>query len=183
MIIAAGLASQEWLAWMVRQTSGFICAPMTNEIADRLELPVMVANNQDARGTNYTVSVDAADRITTGISASDRAHTLRVLANLESTPREPAPARPHHAAPGGGWRRARARRSHRGRRRPAQAGRSCAGRCYLRDRGRGRRDDASARPHRARRGRGCAGDHHRGTHRVPAADALRQRRADAGGTA
>ncbi len=86
VILAAGLASQEWLAWMVRQTSGFICAPMTNEIADRLELPVMVVNNEDARGTNYTVSVDAADRLTTGISASDRAHTLRVLANLESTP-------------------------------------------------------------------------------------------------
>jgi 3,4-dihydroxy 2-butanone 4-phosphate synthase/GTP cyclohydrolase II len=86
VIIAAGLASQEWLAWMVRRTSGFICAPMTNEIADRLELPVMVGRNEDPRGTNYTVSVDAADRLSTGISASDRAHTLRVLADLESTP-------------------------------------------------------------------------------------------------
>ena len=59
---------------------------MTNEIADRLELPVMVAHNEDARGTNYTVSVDAADRLSTGISAADRAHTLRVLADLDSTP-------------------------------------------------------------------------------------------------
>jgi 3,4-dihydroxy 2-butanone 4-phosphate synthase/GTP cyclohydrolase II len=86
VVIAAELASQEWLAWMVRNSSGFICAPMTNEIADRLELPLMVAANEDARGTNYTVSVDAADRLSTGISASDRAHTLRVLANLDSTP-------------------------------------------------------------------------------------------------
>jgi 3,4-dihydroxy 2-butanone 4-phosphate synthase/GTP cyclohydrolase II len=104
VIIAAGLASQEWLAWMVRQTSGFICAPMTNEIADRLELPVMVVNNEDSRGTNYTVSVDAADRLSTGISASDRAHTLRVLANLESTPaslHRPGHILPLRAADGG----------------------------------------------------------------------------------
>src|SRR6478609_8797386 len=86
VIIAAELASQEWIAWTVKNSSGFICAPMTNEIADRLELPVMVANNEDSRGTNYTVSVDAADRLSTGISAADRAHTLRVLADLESTP-------------------------------------------------------------------------------------------------
>jgi 3,4-dihydroxy 2-butanone 4-phosphate synthase/GTP cyclohydrolase II len=86
VIIAAELASQEWIAWMVRVSSGFICAPMTNEIADRLNLPPMVAVNEDPRGTAYTVSVDAADRLSTGISAADRAHTLRVLANPESTP-------------------------------------------------------------------------------------------------
>ncbi|MET0989693.1 MAG: GTP cyclohydrolase II, partial [Glaciihabitans sp.] len=86
VILAAELASQEWIAWTVKNSSGFICAPMTNEIADRLELPLMVLDNQDPLGTAYTVSVDAADRLSTGISASDRAHTLRVLANLESTP-------------------------------------------------------------------------------------------------
>jgi 3,4-dihydroxy 2-butanone 4-phosphate synthase / GTP cyclohydrolase II len=86
VVIAAELASQEWIAWLVRYSSGFICAPMTNEIADRLDLPPMVANNQDPRGTAYTVSVDASDRLSTGISAADRAHTLRVLANAESTP-------------------------------------------------------------------------------------------------
>lgn len=86
VILAAQSITQEWLAWTVRNTSGFICAPMTNEIADRLELPYMVANNQDPRGTAYTVSVDAADRISTGISASDRARTLRVLADMASTP-------------------------------------------------------------------------------------------------
>jgi 3,4-dihydroxy 2-butanone 4-phosphate synthase/GTP cyclohydrolase II len=86
VIIAAELASQEWIAWLVRNSSGFICAPMTNEIADRLELPLMVLDNEDPLGTAYTVSVDAADRLSTGISASDRAHTLRVLADLESVP-------------------------------------------------------------------------------------------------
>jgi 3,4-dihydroxy 2-butanone 4-phosphate synthase/GTP cyclohydrolase II len=97
VIIAAGLASQEVLAWMVRNTSGFICAPMTNEIADRLELPVMVAHNEDVRGTNYTVSVDAATGVTTGISAGDRAHTLRVLADITSAPTDLH--RPGHIMP------------------------------------------------------------------------------------
>ncbi|WP_104082454.1 GTP cyclohydrolase II [Cryobacterium sp. Y11] len=84
VIISAQLATQEWIAWTVRYSSGFICAPMTNEIADRLDLPVMVMNNEDPLGTNYTVSVDAADRLSTGISAADRAHTLRVLADPAS---------------------------------------------------------------------------------------------------
>ena len=97
VIIAAELASQEWIAWLVRNSSGFICAPMTNEIADRLELPYMVLNNEDPRGTAYTVSVDAADRLSTGISAADRAHTLRVLASLDSTPS--SLHRPGHVMP------------------------------------------------------------------------------------
>ncbi len=86
VIISAQMATQEWLAWTVRYSSGFICAPMTNDLADKLDLPVMVLNNEDPRGTNYTVSVDAADRLSTGISAADRAHTLRVLADPASTP-------------------------------------------------------------------------------------------------
>jgi 3,4-dihydroxy 2-butanone 4-phosphate synthase/GTP cyclohydrolase II len=86
VIISAELATQEWIAWMVRNTSGFICAPMSNDIADKLDLPVMVLANEDPRGTNYTVTVDAADRLSTGISAADRAHTLRVLADPTSEP-------------------------------------------------------------------------------------------------
>ena len=104
VILAAEHATQEWIAWTVRHTSGFLCAPMTNEIADRLELPVMVIDNEDPRGTNYTVTVDAADRNTTGISAADRAHTLRVLADLSSTPaslRRPGHVLPLRAADGG----------------------------------------------------------------------------------
>lgn len=103
-IISAELASQEWIAWMVRHTSGYLCAPLPDELADRLALPVMVANNQDTRGTNYTVSVDAADRFSTGISAADRAHTLRVLADPSSTPASlirPGHILPLRAAPGG----------------------------------------------------------------------------------
>jgi 3,4-dihydroxy 2-butanone 4-phosphate synthase / GTP cyclohydrolase II len=86
LIIAAQFATQEWLAFMIRHSSGFICAPMTHEIADRLELPLMVIDNQDPLQTAYTITVDASDRFTTGISAADRAHTLRVLSDLKSTP-------------------------------------------------------------------------------------------------
>jgi 3,4-dihydroxy 2-butanone 4-phosphate synthase/GTP cyclohydrolase II len=97
VILAAQSATQEWLAWTIRNTSGFICAPMTNEIADRLELPLMVVDNRDPLGTAYTVTVDASDRLSTGISAADRAHTLRVLANMDSTPS--SLNRPGHVLP------------------------------------------------------------------------------------
>ncbi|MGN6446354.1 GTP cyclohydrolase II [Amnibacterium sp.] len=96
-IVAAVHATPESIAWIVNHSSGFICAPMTNAIADRLELPLMVRDNQDPRGTAYTVSVDAADRIATGISAADRAHTLNVLAEPDATPA--VVTRPGHVLP------------------------------------------------------------------------------------
>lgn len=104
VIMAAQLATPEWIAWTVRHTSGYLCAPMTNEIADRLGLPLMWPDSQDPRGTAYTVSVDAADRLSTGISASDRAHTLNVLADPASTPASlirPGHILPLRAVPGG----------------------------------------------------------------------------------
>ncbi len=84
VILAAELASPEWIAWTVAHSSGFVCAPVSAEIADALDLPPMVAHNEDPRGTAYTVTVDAASGITTGISAHDRARTLRVLADPAS---------------------------------------------------------------------------------------------------
>jgi 3,4-dihydroxy 2-butanone 4-phosphate synthase/GTP cyclohydrolase II len=81
VVLSAQLATPEWIAWTVRHTSGYLCAPMPADAADRLDLPLMVANSQDPRGTAYTVSVDAATGITTGISATDRARTLRVLSD------------------------------------------------------------------------------------------------------
>ncbi len=97
IVIAAQSATREGLAFMIRHTSGFICAPMTNEIANRLELPYMVIDNQDPLRTAYTVTVDAADRLSTGISAGDRAHTLRVLASMDST--AASLTRPGHMIP------------------------------------------------------------------------------------
>ncbi|SFN34255.1 3,4-dihydroxy-2-butanone-4-phosphate synthase [Mycetocola miduiensis] len=97
VILSAELATRDWVAWTVRNTSGYICAPMTNEIADRLELPIMVPDSQDLRHTAYTITVDAADRITTGISAADRAHTLRALGNPDAVPTDLI--RPGHIVP------------------------------------------------------------------------------------
>lgn len=97
IILSAQLATPEWLAWTIRWSSGFLCAPMPADWADRLDLPPMVAVNEDSRGTAYTVSVDAADRVSTGISAADRAHTLNVLADPDSIPT--SVIRPGHILP------------------------------------------------------------------------------------
>jgi 3,4-dihydroxy 2-butanone 4-phosphate synthase/GTP cyclohydrolase II len=96
-ILAAELASPEWIAWMVRHTSGFLCAPLTPETSDRLGLPRMVERNEDSLRTDYTVTVDASSGITTGISASDRAETFRRLADPTSTPT--SFIRPGHVLP------------------------------------------------------------------------------------
>ena len=96
-IMAAEFATEEWIAWIVRNTSGYLCAPMTEQRANHLELPLMVLSNQDFLRTQYTVSVDAAEGVTTGISAADRALTLRTLANSVSTPE--SLVRPGHILP------------------------------------------------------------------------------------
>jgi 3,4-dihydroxy 2-butanone 4-phosphate synthase/GTP cyclohydrolase II len=96
-IMAAQFASPEWIAWMVKHTSGFICAPMAESLANRLELPLMTNNNQDRYRTQYTVSVDAAAGVTTGISAADRAKTLQILASQDSQPEHLI--RPGHIIP------------------------------------------------------------------------------------
>ncbi len=97
VILSGELATAESMAFLIRYTSGFVCAPMTGEIADALDLPPMVAINQDSKATAYTVSVDAADGVTTGISAADRARTLNVLADPAST--ETSVIRPGHVLP------------------------------------------------------------------------------------
>jgi 3,4-dihydroxy 2-butanone 4-phosphate synthase/GTP cyclohydrolase II len=104
LVMAAQFATTEWIAFTIRHSSGFLCAPMTNARANELELPLMVENNQDPRGTAYTVSVDASDGMSTGISAADRALTLRVLANASTGPADlvrPGHIIPLRAAPGG----------------------------------------------------------------------------------
>lgn len=83
-IMAAQTTTMEWVAWGIRHSSGYLCAPMTGPRADALNLPLMVPNSQDPRRTAYTVSVDAATGVTTGISAADRHRTLQVLANPEA---------------------------------------------------------------------------------------------------
>ena len=81
LIIAAEDITTEQMAFLIRHSSGIICAPLLPTRADRLDLPPMVAHNEDPRGTAYTLTVDAADDIvTTGISAHDRALACRRLA-------------------------------------------------------------------------------------------------------
>jgi 3,4-dihydroxy 2-butanone 4-phosphate synthase/GTP cyclohydrolase II len=97
LIFAAELATPQLLAFMVRYTSGYICAPLTEMEADRLELPPAYHTNQDRRGTAYTVSVDARDGVSTGISAADRAHTIRLLADPNTAASQLT--RPGHVVP------------------------------------------------------------------------------------
>jgi len=96
-IASAELATKESIAWIVKNSSGLLCAPMPRNVADRLNLPIMVERNQDTRKTAYTLTVDAAVGVTTGISASDRATTLRALANPASVPSDLI--RPGHVLP------------------------------------------------------------------------------------
>ncbi|MCK2245489.1 MULTISPECIES: bifunctional 3,4-dihydroxy-2-butanone-4-phosphate synthase/GTP cyclohydrolase II [unclassified Crossiella] len=85
IIFAAEKATPELIAFTVRYTSGYICVPLPEADCDRLDLPPMYHTNQDARGTAYTVTVDARTGVSTGISAADRARTIRLLADAEST--------------------------------------------------------------------------------------------------
>ncbi|HTK61666.1 MAG TPA: bifunctional 3,4-dihydroxy-2-butanone-4-phosphate synthase/GTP cyclohydrolase II [Pseudonocardia sp.] len=84
LIFAAEKATPELVSFMVRYTSGYICVALTEEDCDRLDLPPMYHSNGDAFRTAFTVTVDAKAGVTTGISASDRAHTIRLLAAPEA---------------------------------------------------------------------------------------------------
>jgi 3,4-dihydroxy 2-butanone 4-phosphate synthase/GTP cyclohydrolase II len=97
LIFAAEKATPELVAFMVRYTSGYICAALPSEDCERLDLPPMYHTSQDRRGTAYTVTVDAAAGVSTGISAADRARTLRVLADTGSMPKDLH--RPGHVVP------------------------------------------------------------------------------------
>ncbi len=97
LIFAATKATPELVGFMIRHTSGFICVPMEGRHLDRLGLPPMTVVNEDRRGTAYAVTVDARHGITTGISAADRARTIRVLVDSATEPYELT--RPGHVVP------------------------------------------------------------------------------------
>jgi 3,4-dihydroxy 2-butanone 4-phosphate synthase/GTP cyclohydrolase II len=97
IIFAAAKATPELMAFTIRHSSGVICVPMPAEILDRLEIPLMTPHNRDRMRTQFTISVDARDGVTTGISAADRAHTARVLADSATEPWEIT--RPGHVFP------------------------------------------------------------------------------------
>ena len=85
LFLVASAATTEKIGFMIRYTSGVICVAMTEERSRQLHLPLMVKQNQDTKRTAFTVTVDAKHEITTGISAKERANTIRALADLSST--------------------------------------------------------------------------------------------------
>ena len=106
LIVAAEKATDEIVAFMMSECRGLICAPVAGADLDRLQLPQMVQHNTESKGTAFTVSVDAsaAHGVTTGISAADRAVTIRALADPGTTPGDlvrPGHVFPLRARPGG----------------------------------------------------------------------------------
>jgi 3,4-dihydroxy 2-butanone 4-phosphate synthase/GTP cyclohydrolase II len=97
LIMAAEKVTPEAVAFVIRHTSGIICMPMTRERLEELRLPLMVAENTDSHRTAFTISVDYKHGTTTGISAHDRAATIRALADPTSKAEDFA--RPGHIFP------------------------------------------------------------------------------------
>ncbi len=104
LIVAADCVTPEAINFMARHGRGLICMPITEERARQLKLPLMVQDNRAPHGTAFTVSIEAASGVTTGISAFDRAHTIRVAAAPGARPDDivtPGHVFPLVAKPGG----------------------------------------------------------------------------------
>jgi 3,4-dihydroxy 2-butanone 4-phosphate synthase/GTP cyclohydrolase II len=109
LVMAAQKATPDAINFMTKYGRGLICAPISNERAEQLGLQRMVAQNREMHRTDFTVSVDAAHGVTTGISAHDRAKTIATIANPKSTPDDlvqPGHVFPLRAKDGGVLRRA-----------------------------------------------------------------------------
>lgn len=109
LVMAAEKVTPESVNFMAMYGRGLICVPITAECAQRLDLPTMVSENRESQKTDFTVSVDAAHGIGTGISAADRAATIRILADPNATPDQlvqPGHVFPLKAKSGGVLRRA-----------------------------------------------------------------------------
>lgn len=82
LILAAGFATSEKMNFMIRNTTGIICCPMTQDRANQLKLHPMTTHNTDTNNTHFTVTCDAKENVTTGVSSSDRSSTAKALANM-----------------------------------------------------------------------------------------------------
>src|SRR5690625_3778496 len=82
VILSAATATEKWVAWTIRHSSGVLCVPLTNQRADELALPPMVQDSQDPYGTAYTISVDADRGITTGIRSEEHTSELQSRGQL-----------------------------------------------------------------------------------------------------
>ncbi len=109
LIGAASLITAESIAFMANHGRGLICTPILPDRAESLDLPPMTPKNRESHKTAFTISIDAAQGISTGISAADRAHTIRLLADPDSSPQnfvQPGHIFPLEAKQGGVLRRA-----------------------------------------------------------------------------
>jgi 3,4-dihydroxy 2-butanone 4-phosphate synthase/GTP cyclohydrolase II len=109
LTMAAELVSPEDINFMATHGRGLICLPMAEELLDRLEIPQMITHNSSRMGTAFTVSIEAKDGVSTGISAADRAHTCRVAVDGATDPEDlvmPGHVFPLRARPGGVLQRA-----------------------------------------------------------------------------
>jgi 3,4-dihydroxy 2-butanone 4-phosphate synthase / GTP cyclohydrolase II len=97
IILAASMATPELLAFMIRYTSGVICVPLRGAELDRLQLPLMTSQNTERMRTAFTLTVDAREGVTTGISAADRATTIARLVDPATTAQDLV--RPGHVFP------------------------------------------------------------------------------------
>jgi 3,4-dihydroxy 2-butanone 4-phosphate synthase/GTP cyclohydrolase II len=104
LIMAASLVRPEDINFMATHGRGLICLTLTRERCRQLSLPLMVIDNQDQHSTNFTLSIEAAEGVTTGISAYDRAHTVRTAVQADAKPQDlvqPGHVFPLKAQPGG----------------------------------------------------------------------------------
>jgi 3,4-dihydroxy 2-butanone 4-phosphate synthase/GTP cyclohydrolase II len=109
LTMAAELVTPENINFMATHGRGLICLPMAEEMLDRLEIPQMITHNSSRMGTAFTVSIEAKDGVSTGISAADRAHTCRVAVDEATDPEDlvmPGHVFPLRARPGGVLQRA-----------------------------------------------------------------------------
>jgi 3,4-dihydroxy 2-butanone 4-phosphate synthase/GTP cyclohydrolase II len=104
LVLAADFVTPEAINFMVKHARGLVCLTLAEEICDRLELPMMTSRNGTSFGTNFTVSIEAAEGVTTGISAADRAKTIQVAVAPNASPADivqPGHIFPLRAVPGG----------------------------------------------------------------------------------
>jgi 3,4-dihydroxy 2-butanone 4-phosphate synthase/GTP cyclohydrolase II len=97
LTLPAQFVTPEAISFMLRHTSGIVCVPMTGERLDQLRIPLMVGDNKARFGTAFTVSVDARHDVTTGVSAHDRAQTVKTLIDPDAVPEDLA--MPGHVYP------------------------------------------------------------------------------------
>ncbi|SQC16218.1 3,4-dihydroxy-2-butanone 4-phosphate synthase [Klebsiella pneumoniae] len=122
MIFAAETMTVEQMALTIRHGSGIVCLCLTEERRKQLDLPMMVENNTSAYGTGFTVTIEAAEGVTTGVSAADRVTTVRAAIADGAKPSDLKPSRSRLPAACAAGRRTDPRRSHRSHYRPRDPG-------------------------------------------------------------